>query len=436
MATIKKWTLYSLMGVTILCAACVDNDKDYSEPDNSQRNTLDLDIPSDFTWNTSRTVKLEVTAPVASVVSIYTEAECSDKSLVAELPVGPENVVDGSVDVPASIEYLYVKYPTGESTTAISKVKIQKKDSAIRDRDFNGDYLSVGTDQLLGMAAITTGSDEHKLRKYVTSGSVIFEDSWPDLADYDFNDLVVGYTISSYTANNEEQYPYERIEVSVTIRAIGGSAPDKLGLRFLGDESGSLLQRHIGKYTGLDKSVNGLTARLANPNQPDSAPIFYIEGLKQLKKNGSIYYNTEQQDDKNLTTITFGIYANEVGGSQESNKRFVQASYAYNQDFFLVTYSKREIHLRGYEATPLYSSYEVDAAKSKDAVMSTDKAYSTDKNFVWGMKVIHDFHFPLEKVDIRQAYAPYFAKWVESNGYDYENWFKYYMDNPGLSASW
>ena len=73
MATIKKWTLYSLMGVTILCAACVDNDKDYSEPDNSQRNTLDLDIPSDFTWNTSRSVKLEVTAPVASVVSIYTE---------------------------------------------------------------------------------------------------------------------------------------------------------------------------------------------------------------------------------------------------------------------------------------------------------------------------------------------------------------------------
>ena len=125
-----------------------------------------------------------------------------------------------------------------------------------------------------------------------------------------------------------------------------------------------------------------------------------------------------------------------MGGNQESNKRFVQASYAYNQDFFLVTYSKREIHLRGYEATPLYSSYEVDAAKSKDAVMSTDKAYSTDKNFVWGMKVIHDFHFPLEKVDIRQAYAPYFAKWVESNGYDYENWFKYYMDNPGLSASW
>ena len=436
MITIKKRTLYSLMWATILCVACVENDKDYSDPDSSQENTLDLDIPSDFTWNTSRSVNLEVTAPVTSIVSIYTEAECSDKSLVAELPVGPENVIEGSVDVPTSIDYLYVKYPTGESTTAISKVKIQQKATAIRATDDNQGYLSIGTDQLLGMAAITIGSDEHQLRKYITSGNVIFEDSWPDFADYDFNDLVADYKITSYTANNERQYPYERIEVSVTIRAIGGSAPDKLGLRFLGDESGSLLQRHIGKYTGLDKSVNGLTARLANPNQPDSAPIFYIEGLKQLKKNGSIYYNTEQQDDKNLTTINFGIYANEVGGSQESNKRFVQASNAYNQDFFLVTYSKREIHLRGYEATPLYSSYAVDAAKSKDAVMSPDKTYSTDKNFVWGMKVVSDFHFPLEKVDIRQAYAPNFAKWVESNGTQLDNWFKYVWENPGTKASW
>ena len=125
-----------------------------------------------------------------------------------------------------------------------------------------------------------------------------------------------------------------------------------------------------------------------------------------------------------------------MGGSQESNKRFVQASNAYNQDFFLVTYSKREIHLRGYEATPLYSSYEVDAAKSKDAVMSPDKTYSTDKNFVWGMKVVSDFHFPLEKVDIRQAYAPNFAKWVESNGTQLDNWFKYVWENPGTKASW
>ncbi|MDD3037729.1 hypothetical protein [Bacteroides sp.] len=89
------------------------------------------------------------------------------------------------------------------------------------------------------------------------------------------NDLVVDYTITNYVSTgHEKQYPNERVEVSVTIRAIVGFMSDKLGLRFLGDQSGSLLQRHIGKFFGLDKNVNGLTACLANPGQSDVAPIF------------------------------------------------------------------------------------------------------------------------------------------------------------------
>ncbi|MDD3037731.1 MAG: hypothetical protein PHO71_07585 [Bacteroides sp.] len=95
----KKWILYSLMGGQFMYGMCVDNDKDYSDPDSSQQTTLDFYIPSDFSWNTFRNVNLAVTVPVTSVVSIYTEADCSAKSSVAELPVGPENVVEGYVDV-------------------------------------------------------------------------------------------------------------------------------------------------------------------------------------------------------------------------------------------------------------------------------------------------------------------------------------------------
>lgn len=66
--------------------------------------------------------------------------------------------------------------------------------------------------------------------------------------------------------------------------------------------------------------------------------------------------------------------------------------------------------------------------------MNPDMAYSTDKNLVWGMKVIKDFQFPLEKVDINKAYKG-FKAWVESNGDDfYANWYK----NPvtGQVATW
>ena len=50
------------------------------------------------------------------------------------------------------------------------------------------------------------------------------------------------------------------------------------------------------------------------------------------------------------------------------------------------------------------------------------------------MKVIKDFQFPLEKVDINKAYKG-FKAWIESNGDDfYANWYK----NPvtGQVATW
>lgn len=253
-------------------------------------------------------MKVKVDAPVTSIVSFYTEAGCPDESLVAEIPVNSGKVTEVEIDVPAYCKSIYVKYPTGESTTSEVEVKIQEETSGTRAINNYG-YVNVGADKLLGMYEMSIGNDPQGLSIYVTSGSVVFEDNWPNLGDYDFNDLVADYRIETHiSAGSDEQYPYERIEVSVTIRAIGGYLPEKLGLRFMGNQFGRLLQRYIGKYTGLDKPVNGLTVKLANPNQPDSEPIFYIEGLKQLR-NGADFYNTEKKDDANLTTVTFGMYA-------------------------------------------------------------------------------------------------------------------------------
>ncbi|MDD3037730.1 hypothetical protein [Bacteroides sp.] len=77
---------------------------------------------------------------------------------------------------PDSNEYLYVKYPTKESITDISKVKIQNQISTVCNVNlFERGRMDVGTDELLGLWT-TTVSDEHLMKKYITSGGVIFED--------------------------------------------------------------------------------------------------------------------------------------------------------------------------------------------------------------------------------------------------------------------
>lgn len=430
MMKVNYWVLYSLFGIAFTFAACVNDGKDLSLPTDLEEKTAELNIPADFGWIVTRGVTLEVNAPEESVLWVYADADCSESSLKAKLSVSPEQVTRVTVDIPTANNVLYLEYPISATETKVVKVDLAEVIPSSRAAK-EETILPVGENMLYGMYHFEVGKDEKGLAVIINSGTLVFEDSWPDLGDYDFNDLVADYFIATHVSTgNEAQYQNERIDVSVTIRAIGGNLPSKLGLTFTGNIYGQLLQRHIADFE--DVTQNGLTVKLADNDQGDVAPVFLIEGLKELK-NGKDFYNTEEHNVQEAATVNFSIYTKK-GGSAEASTGFTQASSVINQDLFLVTTRNREIHLRGYQPTSLYTAYTTDAATSKDIVMNPDMAYSTDKNLVWGMKVIKDFQFPLEKVDINKAYKG-FKAWIESNGDDfYANWYK----NPvtGQVATW
>lgn len=426
---IKNYMLYSVLGTAFTLTACVDNDKDISIPTDPTVKTVDLKVPADFPWSVTDRVKLEVNSPISSVISVYSDAKCADASLLATLPVKGGELTEMELDIPVACQTIYVKYPIGETTTAVSKVDV-KTMSATRAGGMR--KVSVTSDKLQGVYESTQGgTDEHGLIMVITSGTVLFEDNWPNLGDYDFNDLVADYRIEThFSPGDKEQYKYEHINVSVSIRAIGGHYPAKLGLQFLG----TLHQKNIQRYEGLNvTTAEGLKVKLANPNEMDKAPIFYIEGVNALKNKGEMFYNTQKQDAQTVATVSFSMYTS-LENDYDASTAFVQAASAINQDFFLVTTAGREIHLRGYKPTALYTTYNEDVTVAKDAFMSSDNAYATDKNLVWGMKVVSGFQFPLEEKDIRKVYNPNFAKWVESDGNEATNWYE--QPNAELVATW
>ena len=51
------WMMYTLLGITLLLTACVDDDKDLSQPKEPEK-TTDLIIPDDADWTTTRSVNL------------------------------------------------------------------------------------------------------------------------------------------------------------------------------------------------------------------------------------------------------------------------------------------------------------------------------------------------------------------------------------------
>lgn len=410
--------MYVLLGTALTLTSCVDEDKNLAQP---EEKTTDLKVPADFPWETMRSVKLTFNeSPVDNTrLSIYTESSCNEESLVGALNVSANQDNSITVDIAESANKLYVKYPTEGGS---DKFTVSLSGGGTRANDIANERVFSLKD-VQGLYNYEGSTDENGLNVVITSGTLVFEDNWPTLGDYDFNDLVADYKVQThYTPGNPDHYQYERINVSVTFRAVGGYHPDKLGLQFLGIDNDSfkrLRNKYIASTEGLDVRTKGITVKLENKGEED-IPVFIFEGLSSLR-NGKDYYNTEKADDTDLVTVSFSIYFN-LKNNLDASSALTQSASAFNQDFFLITNEKREIHLKGYGPSALYTNYDKDLSLP-NAEVAGSTYYCTDKNFVWGMKLPRNFKHPKEKIDISEAYTG-FKGWVESNALNNQEWYK------------
>lgn len=368
----------SLVGGALTFTSCVDSDKDLSD-DNGK--TTSIEVPNDFDWTTTRSVSLSLKAsPVKTRVSIYSNSDCNEGSLLAKVPVTPEKSTDFTIDVPTANKSIFIQYPT-ENGTGIYEASISEANTRASEENT---YV-VSLDNLKGIYELLGGTDEDGLMISITAGTIAFEDNWPIMGDYDFNDLVADYKIETHYSlgsGDGEQYKHERIDVFVTFRAIGGHQPHQLGLQFKGKDSKGftrLRQKHIARYEKLGTTVNGVTIKLANPDQPEEAPIFIFDGLSNLKA-GNAYWNTEKVDSKELTTLSFSMYFN-LKNNLEGSTAVTQSAAAANQDFFLITQDKREVHLKGYEPSKLFTGYD-NSFGANGTTKPGNTYYCSDKNFV------------------------------------------------------
>lgn len=79
----KNYLMLMLAASSIALFSACENDAYNSEKAEAE-NTKDLIAPSDFDWKMTQTATCAITSPVNTVVSVYSDADCTDKSLVAE----------------------------------------------------------------------------------------------------------------------------------------------------------------------------------------------------------------------------------------------------------------------------------------------------------------------------------------------------------------
>jgi len=222
--------------------------------------------------------------------------------------------------------------------------------------------------------------------------SLAFEDLWPGLGDYDFNDLVLYYRFNQIT--NADNL-VKKIKATFYVKHIGAT---------------------------LD---NGFAFELpVSPNEISNVSGFNLtQGYMTLSGN-----NTEA--DQPRAVIPVFDYADEnLGNTLEIIVDFVTGvsptvlgSAPYNP--FLIKDGQRgvEIHLPDMVPTQ-QANLAMLGTFHDNSNQGLGRYYKTQNNLPWAININYEFIHPLERQEIIKGYLR-FAAWAESGGSQFPDWYK------------
>ncbi len=385
-------------------------------------------VPAGFDWSTETGVNLTLESGVTTNVSVYSEEDCQDNSLLLEDVLLESDVARTfRMAVPAGTEKLYVKYPAASGADDVVALAVNGADvnykfpvDAVKSR-----YEKVPDYQY-----------------YYNSGVIMVEDMWPDFAasDADFNDLVVEYDLKTVECTSPSLLPAhgykEGVIVTLDIRGVGSGRTRKAGLQL--DFDTSILQpEHIEKIV-YEKAGQGVMTEIRDNRftidvdltQPDKVLILF-DGLDNLVQ-GKHYQTTEGDIEVGKPMIRAYVKLSGVPDRSkltgEASRAQAEAfrdvvSYPEKHDFFMVlksVYGSAEIHQKGFAPSYRYKNYETD---SKGLMSSVP--YCSKDNDVWVLRLPVGTPHVYDRVSIFSAY-PDLKEWIESNGQRKRGWYKNY----------
>ena len=374
----KKNFLFAscLLGIFAF-SSCEKNLYDESKQPEEETKMTDLIVPKNFDWSDTQEVKAQIT-PAETIVSVYLDKECKEEALLFQMDMNIESNDNQSVEfpiaIPTYVENVYVKY---EGVDRISIVPVQDGKIAIKAPQIQN---------IKSRAVINTkNSNEYGLLSI--NGTLMFEDMYPQLGDYDFNDFVARYNLRILYKYSRGKYYAHKMCISVQIRAVGGIYKYEPYIRLTKVKADNIIIETTEKNV---KSIKG----------PNGEAI--ISYKSPTPPSGYKYYNTEKNEmtkpDK-FKEIWITL-KNPIEYEDVMDKN-------YNIDMYIAKENhKQEIHLKGYE--PVYDPHQ---------------DYADKNNFVWGIRTWGIFDHAIEGKNFLKAY-PQFKGWVTSGGKEYKRWWE------------
>ncbi|MDD3160479.1 MAG: LruC domain-containing protein, partial [Bacteroidales bacterium] len=246
-----------------------------------------------------------------------------------------------------------------------------------------------------------------------------FEDNFPNMGDYDFNDVVMDV---KWDEIRNASNALTGITYHVTLVAVGATKELGAGLR-LYDVNKSAISSitYGGDATNFQSTLSGVmfypvANNLFEGNNSDAVIPLFGDAQKVLTgaTNRTLMLNTSNNKVANAEpkTLDITITFNTPQATTPITKENLDFFIAYNTGKQVPT-SRNEIHL--YEFRDRQSAVGLD----------NSKYISAAANYPWAISV-PEFRYPIERISIISAYEK-FESWAQASKAErqqYEDWYK------------
>ncbi len=251
-------------------------------------------------------------------------------------------------------------------------------------------------------------------------GTIAFEDMWPRIGDYDFNDLVVDYSFIEILDAKER---VKDIELSLSVRAMGASQNHGFAMRLPIDPS--LVESVTGQVLTDDYirvASNGTEVGMRETIIPMFTDGFALFGDVQ---RGGIVNTDPERPRHNPGRLTVKITF------RNALDKDVLGAAPYHPFMLRSQDRSREIHLAGNHPTTSANmeSFNTEADASN---LETGFFYVDENNLPWAIHVPESFVYPVEQTPINEVYEN-FADWATFGGESNRGW--YQNNNGNVNAS-
>lgn len=420
-------------------SSCEKNLYDESKQSQKEIKMTDLNIPEDFQWNLTQVTKGTTIANTQTKVSLFLDEKCSKDEKVATIPVY-NKAINLPLSLPTYVKTIYAQYQSKSGKMITKSVAVNA----------NGSYTLNIPDAIeaIPTRAITRDNnkkdDDYNIEddiKYDKErgvvyhpkkgwGTIMFEDQFPSLGDYDFNDFVANYQVLFEVSKAKEKDEYESkyIVIGLCLKAVGGVFPYNPYLRLKKIKNKNIESVMMSHYkTGEEIEVN----LIDNKNPKGNLIIDCTPLVQNLDRRGSKYFNTERNalvtKEEDLPEIIIEIKLKEPKEIDDILEDDEFDLYLKRND------NGTEIHMNGIEPIAyqypfndknLYPIYE-------DGEEEDDNYYYSNERLIWGLRVPENVAHTIEKGDFLKAYKG-FAKWAQSGGKNEQNWYNQGNANDNL----